>query len=334
MPDLSILTPAVATGVVRDLTPDENFTWYGKVPTSPLTSSDVCKWTIEKGARTIAKPNVPDAEANMVKRKGKRQVSSTLVRSREKELVPGSELNFTQVWDNTGPQRERAEAIATKAMKNLHDRATRLIEWSFWKALQNELVYEDDENGVSVDVDYHFTASHKAQATTSWDAATPVQLREMITAYKKLLSDDGKVRLTDAYCSQHTIDVIFDAFAKNNSTGLMTEQNKQDYQNGGELTNFMGIAWHVVQETYDTEADATVAYMPENRVIFGNFTQNNPLELAEGTSGDTEIPQDLTGLYSKSWDSHDPSGRTFLVGSNFLPVIYLPDQFACIDVIF
>lgn len=331
MPDLSILGPQVATGVVQDLTPDENFTWYGKVGTLPLTQSQSVTYDVHKNGQKMAKMNVIDAEANLVKRSGKTRNTLTLATIREKELVPGSEYNFTQVFENNEAQRQRAEGVAGDVLKNLNDRVGRRVEWTFWNALQGGVVYDTPD--VSVDLDYKIPSTHKITASTHWDTATQIQLVDQVNAVKKLIKTDGKVALTDAYTSLEVIQMIYGAFAKNNALNLLTEQNKADYQNGGTFSNFLGINWHIVDETYQTDADADTNYLPENRILFGNFTQNNPLRLAEGTSGDTQIPQDTVGRFSKSWDTPDPSGRTFLVGYNFAPIIYFPNQFAYMDVL-
>jgi len=331
MADLKLLEPAVATGVVQQMALPDDFTWYGKVATTPLTQSETAKWTVRRGSYNVAQPNTVDAEAHIAPRKGQHEVAAALVNSREKKVLPGSYLNFTQEFGEVNPQRETAEALLLEEMTDLKGRVDRLVEWSLWQAVQGSLVFNTED--VSASVDYGFQASHKQTAATGWDAATQIEIVNQIRAIQKLVKRDAQVNVTDAYLSQELMNLVFDSFAKNNSLNLLTEQAKQDFANGGTMRNFMGINWHVVTETYNAEdgAQTLVDYLPENRIIFGNFSVNNPLKLAQGTSGDAQIGQFVTGPFSKSWDSQDPSGRTILVGHNFLPVITYPDQIVVLD---
>lgn len=331
MADLKLLEPAVATGVVQQMATPDEFTWYGKIPTTPLTQSEFAKWTVRKGTYNVANPNTVDAEAHIAPRKAQREMAAALINSREKKVLPGSFLNFTQEFGEVNPQRETAESLVLEEMKDLKGRIDRLVEWSCWQAVQGGLVFNTPD--VSATVDYGFDASHKITASTGWDTATQIEIVNQVRAVQKLVKKDAQVKVTDAYLSQDLLNLVFDAFAKNNALGLLTEQAKQDYATGGTMTNFMGINWHVVTETYnaDDAAQTLVDYLPENRIIFGNFSVNSPFKLAEGTSGDASIGQFLTGPFSKSWDTQDPSGRTILVGHNFLPVITYPDQIVVFD---
>lgn len=329
MADLKLLEPAVATGVVQQMATPDEFTWYGKVPTSPMRDSETAKWTIRRGSYNVAQPNTVDAEAHIAPRKAQHEVAAALVNSREKKVLPGSYLNFTQQFGEVNPQRELAESLVLEEMTDLKGRIDRLVEWCLWQAVQGKLVFNTED--VSASVDYGFQASHKISASTGWDTATQLQIVDQIRAVQKLVRRDAQVNITDAYLSQDLMNLMFDSFSKNNGSNLMTDQMKQDFASGGTLTNFQGINWHVVAETYNAEdgANTLVDYLPENRIIFCNA--GNSLKLAQGTSGDTEVGQFVTGPFSKSWDSHDPSGRTILVGHNFLPIITEPDRFVVFD---
>lgn len=330
MPDLSLLTPAVATAAVKNFAVPDTFTWYGNVPTTPMTASQTAYWEVTRGTYNIAQPNTVDAEANIAPRKGKTLMAAALLNSREKKLLPGSLVNWSQVSGfQTDAERERAESVVLTELQDLKGRIDRLVEWSLWQAVQGVLTLNTPD--VSAVVDYNFLPSHKFASPTSWATATAAQIRADVLGIKNLIQNDGRVRATDAYCSQATLDTIYTALSQGNAP-LMTDQMKQDYTNGGAFTTFMGLNWHIVAETYNSSADQSlINYLPEGRVIFGNFSDNSPIKLAEGTTGDTEIDQFTTGVFSKSWDSHDPSGRVVLCGMNFLPIVERPDQIVVLD---
>lgn len=328
MPDVNdIYDSNVLTGVVNEMPMSDNYTWAGKLPVTPLSTASVATWEVERGSRTIAHPNSPGAEANIVGYQGRQYKSGSTIASREKKVIDQVVASWTRESASQA-QRQKAEEFVARQLADLNLRVTNLYEWACWQAIQGKIVFSSPD--VSVNVDMGFKDSHKVTAATPWASATAAQIRADIIALKELIRKDSFVPAKDVYAAPEVIDRIFTAFAE---TGQVSDRMKDAYWSEQSLPGFQGLNWHPVAQTYDVEnTSSTAFYMPKDTIFIGNYTDNKPFEILEGTAGDFEIPETVTGRYSKSWTEHDPGQRVVLVGSNFLPVITRPDQMASLKI--
>lgn len=328
MPDISLFEAAVLNGVVEKLTDPTDYTWLGTIPTTP-SPFPVASWEVIRGSRTVAKPNTPNAEAHIVPRMGRSLETASFIYVREKKVLEPTTLHWLRA-PGTLANKENAEKAAMRELKDLNQRVDNLQEWACWQAIQGSLVFDSPD--LSVVVDYKIPSSHKPTASTPWSSGTPASIISDVTAVKRLISRDGKVKPEVAYGAPETIDHIFAAFAGNGAS-LLSDRAKDQYYQTGVLPGFLQLDWRPVDETYDVEGqEGAEPYLPAGKVVFGNFTKNRPFEMLYGPSADDDAPANHIGKFSKSWKDKDPSARQILVENNFLPVLTRPEQVAILSV--
>jgi nitrogen fixation-related uncharacterized protein len=331
MPQIPLLEPQVLNEVVRLLQTPENLVLSNLLP-RVATPVSFYVWDIIKGSRTVAKPNVPNAEAHIVPRLGRAQRSASLVYLREKkEFDPTTTMWIRELGSISNVQRAE-EAI----MRELHDLNTRVdnfVEFACWKALQGSLQFTGSGTGQGPDVlsptvDYGFRSSHTVHPATGWNTASPVSIVQDVEAWKRLAMRDARVPLTDAWCTSVVIDRIFNAFATNAASGgmLLTDAMRTAFYQNGVLPGFMGLNWHVIEGQYDDDSGNTQLFLQDDALVLSNLAAGEAMKIIEGPSADFAAPQGHIGKFSKTWEQEDPSGRQGLLEYRFLPVITRPDQ--------
>ena len=103
MPDENdFFDSSTLVGVLNEITPNESFTWYGKVPTRPIQNAVTAEWEVEYGdALELAEFNTPGSEANLVGYSGRSYLSGSLMQFREKKLIDG----FVERWTRDSATR-------------------------------------------------------------------------------------------------------------------------------------------------------------------------------------------------------------------------------------
>lgn len=330
MPEINLYQPHVINGVLEKLTDPAKYTWLGNVPTinSPYP---VAEWDVVRGSRQISKLNTPNAEAHIVPRMGQSHQTHSFAYIRDKKVLEPTTLYWLRSPGTTSNQ-ENAEKAVMREVTDLNQRVDNAQEWALWQAIQGQLVYNDAQGAANV-VDYQMPASHKATATTAWATADYKAIIADVTSMKRLVNKDGRVSAKDAYAGPGTIDTIISAFAGAGNGSLLSDRMKDLYYTGGTLPGFLNLAWHPVDETYDTEDQTdSVQYFAEGKVLFGDFKTNDPVHMAYGPTADTDAPQGHTGKFSKSRQDFDPAARVILIELNFLPVVTRPEQIAILSV--
>lgn len=342
MPDISILQPTVLRRVVEKFTAPEKMTMLNMVPQSqhPFPSA---QWEVVQGSRAIARPNIPNSEANIVPQRGRASQSHTFIYLREKKIfTPTTLLWMRKVAESTGDLAvlQNAEQHVTREIEDLSSRADNFAEWALWQSLTGTLQYDNPETGVIADVDYMIPTAHKPTPGTGWDSAGPTSIVDDIRAWKKLIRRNGMVEPTDAFVTEATLTKIFNSFvtAGSSAGGLLSDRMKDEYYTTGVLPGFMKMNWRIQESTYDG-ADATYSstslrypsedtpFLAEDALVMGNFSANRPIELMVGPTADLEAPKNYTGKFVKTWQEKDPSGRQALLEWNIMPVITRPEQF-------
>jgi len=337
VPDISLLEPLVLLGVVDKLPTAQNLTMLNNTPKRQVPTQTVT-WDIIRGSRQMAKPNVPNSEAHIVGRLGREQASASLLYVREKKVFePTTLMWLREVGTINGKQNAEREVV--RELQDLNNRIDAFVEYTLWKALGGNLVLDFPD--VQASIDYKFPADHKVTTATAWTTATPAQIVADVQAAKKLVLNHGKVAPRAAYATQDTIDKIFHSFAANATVNgslvlqsggaLLSDRMKDEYISTGVLPGFLGLDWTPIEHVYETDAGDEIGYLADDTVIFGNFTDNRPVELLEGPTADFSAPANFIGRYSKSWFEPDPSGRQVLIEYNFLPIVTRPEQFVILD---
>lgn len=349
MPDISLLQPTVFRSVVERFTAPENLPMLSRIPKTPWPYP-TAQWDVLRGSRAVARYNVVNSEAHVVDRLGRSHETASFVHLREKKLFDPTTLQWIKAPGEIA--RVNAEAAVLRELKDLNTRFDNRVELDIWTMLSTgQLNLEDQELGVLGNVDYKFLSSHKPNAGTSWDAATPAQIVADIKAWKRLLERDGGVRATEAWTTDVVLDYIFDSFATRGAAGtnfaaaaLLSDNMKTQYYTTGLLPGFMGLNWQRNESVYDATGSAYTAnpanpndqtqFLPDTKLVLGNFTDNRPVELFEGLIADHDAPTNFTGKFAKNFREFDPSELQYLLAYSYLPVITRPEQFIAATVKF
>lgn len=330
MPDISLLEPLVLLGVVDKLPTPQNMLLLNSTPKRQVPTQTFT-WDIIRGSRMMAKPNVPNSEAHIVGRLGREQAAASLLYVREKKVFePTTLMWLREVGTVNGLQNAEREVV--RELQDLNNRIDAFVEYTLWKMLGGNLVLDFPD--VQANVDYKFPADHKVTAATSWATATPAQIVDDITAWKKIVLNHGRVPVTTAYATQNTLDRIIHAFVANGTTPgyLLSDGMRDQYYTTGTIRGFLGMDWTPVEHVYEDDQGNEIGYLADDTILMGNFDANRPIELVEGPTADFSAPANFIGRYSKSWQEQDPSGRQVLIEYNFLPIATRPEQWVIADI--
>lgn len=343
MPEISLLQPTVLRGVVERFTAPESLEMLSRIPQTPHPFPTV-QWEVIRGARAIARPNVPNSEAHIVPRLGRSQQSAAFIYLREKKVFEPTTLHWLRQAAGSLSElaNRRAEEAVLREVADLNQRFDNFAEFCIWQALTGELVL--DYPDVQATIDYQFLSTHKPQTAHGWDGASPTQIVEDIRAWKRLIRRDGRVEAKEAYATEKTIAYIFNSFAAAGLSApgtqggiLLSDRMKDQYYQTGVLPGFMGLQWKPQEAVYDATGAAYTSsptdpgqeelFLADDALIIGDFTSNRPIEMFIGPTADDEAPENFTGKFAKTWKDKDPSARQYLLEWNLLPVITRPEQF-------
>ena len=329
MPDISLLEPLVLLGVVEKLPSAQNMILLNGTP-KRQSPTQTFTWDIIRGSRMMAKPNVPNSEAHIVGRLGREQATASLLYVREKKVFEPTTLMWLREAGSVSG-RVNAEREVVRELADLNARIDAFVEYTLWKSLGGNLVLDFPD--VQATVDYKMPADHKVTASTSWATATPVQIVDMVTAWKKLILNHGRVNANKAYATQTTLDRIVHSFVANGSTPgfLLSDRMRDSFYTTGTIPGFLGMDWTPVEHVYEADNGDEIGYLADDTLLLGNFTDNRPVELVEGPTADFSAPQGFIGRFTKSWQEPDPSGRQILIEYNFLPIVTRPEQWVIAD---
>lgn len=352
MTDISILQPTVLRGVIEQFQTPETLTMLRRTPRTSNPFPTV-QWEVIAGSRNIATPNVPNSEAHIIPRQGRRSLSAAFVYLREKKVFEPTTIHWLRqvAANNDQLNRTNAEAAVLREIRDLNDRFDNFAEFLIWRALSGRI--EFDYNDVYTEVDYKFNPDHFIEATTDWrnedgstTAAGPKDLVADIRRATALVEKNGRVKATEAFASETTIDAIFDAYAAAGSSApgaLLSDSMKESYYRTGTLPNFLGLNWKIENSVFDATGSSYGAnpttpaqetrFLDQNTVLIGNLSANRPIELFEGPTADDEAPAGFTGKFAKTWKEKDPSARQALLEWNLLPVVTRPDQIVSLKVV-
>lgn len=315
---LSILNPTVLNGVLNKWVAPENMVGINLFPSEshpfPTVSYDVIK-----GSRTVAKYNVPNSEANIVKPLKVGKVSFSFLYAREKKVLEPTTLHWLRTPGTLA--QKNAEKAVTREMLDLNMRNERLVEYSIWKALSGSLVIDTER--VQASIDMGLSDTHKATADAAWNLKDTDIISD-IKAWKRLIRQDALTTATRVYLNTNTMEYLI----KNTGIkALMSEGMKARYLTDGVIPNLMGLDWIANDEMYHTDADVATMYIPDNYIVMlaTQVDGRSPFVLYEGPSADDSAPTGTTGKFAKTWKEEDPSARQILVERTWFPGILYPD---------
>lgn len=295
------------------------------VPKVPNPTETVA-WTILRGNKNIAVPNVPNSEAHIVATSGREAQTAGMIYLREKKVFEPTTIRWIKAAENSADPNtvSAAEQAVMREVTDLNNRFDTFWEWALWQALTGTLAV--NSGGVVASVDYLFSSSHKPTYTWTPGTTTPQTIVANIKAWRKLIQVDGEVDATDIYASSDTIDKIVNVFTNaTTGTSLLSDRMKDEYFTSGTIKGFLNLTWHTIDSTY-TKDGVTYNFLPAGGIVLGDLQTGRPIELAQGPTADDSAPIGFTGRFAKTWKEEDPSARQYLIEENALPVIRRPEQ--------
>lgn len=335
MPEISLLLPQVLLPTVQKFMVPETLTMLNMIP-SQAHPFPVANWDVLRGSRAIAQPNVPNAEAHIIPRLGRSQQSAGFVYLREKKVFEPTTIHWLRAPGSIS-SAGYAEQAVLREINDLNVRFDNFAEWCIWQMFTGKLKFDFPE--VQADIDYKMPASHLPAPLTGWGTATPQSIVNDLRAWKRTVRRDGRVEADQAFATEVTVQKIFDSFATNTGGvgSLLSDRMRDNYYQTGMFDGFMNLTWTMVESVYDavgaaygpdpTDPGEEALFLPDNALLIGNFTLNDPYKMLIGPSADDEAPDMFCGKFSKTWKEKDPSQRQFLLEYNFLPVMQRPEQF-------
>jgi len=289
-------------------------------------------WDVIRGSRQVGKPNVPNSEAHIVPRLGISQNSAAFLYYREKKVFSPTSIHWLRSPGSI-QNIQNAETAVMRDVNDLNERCDNLVEWACWQALSGHLNFATDD--VVCSVDYKLPATHTPTVVNEWGATgtTVAQIVGNVQAWKRLIRRDGRVKATEAWCTELTMTLILAAFTRASQT-LLSDRMRDAYYADGVIPGFMGLDWNEVESQYDSDENGTMAlFLPDYALAITNLQANRPMEIMHGPTADDSAPEGFTGKFSKTWKDEDPSARQVLLELNFLPIITRPEQVVyCSDV--
>lgn len=332
MPDIPLLNPVVLRGVVEKMTAPENLVMLNRISKTPWPYP-TAQWDVLRGSRQMARPNMPNSEAHIVPRLGRSQESASFVYLREKKVFEPTTIHWIRTPGELAARN--AEKAVMREVTDLNQRFDNFAEWTIWQMFTGLLEFSiatGDGSEVQASVDYQIPDSHKPTVSTSWASATPQQIRDMVTAWKRLVSRDGRVPALEAFLTEPTLNRIVQSFTANQASAeLLSDRMKDTFFSTGTLPGFLGLNWTPVEHVYETSDGTQTLFLPDDSLVIGNLRDNNPMELIEGPSADDDAPDNYTGKFAKTWKDKDPSARQYLLEWHFLPVLTRPEQLVYVE---
>lgn len=320
MPDVPLLQPAVLNGIIQKFTAPESLLGRQKLFGADRVNNSpdpYVVYDIIEGSREKAVPNVPNAEAHIVKQLGVGQVTASMIYMRDKKVFSPTTLRWLRKPGTTNVKD--AEAVVLRELQDMDNRFERFAEWCIWQAMTTGKL-EFTGGGVVIKIDYQFASDHKPTVTVDWDEANADIIGDVQT-FKRLVSRDGQAVLRNAYLNA----VAMTYFTKNQAIKDLlkgSQEKTNELLNTGQLTNVLGLTWKEYDMAYVDDNGTVTQYIPDGTAVFTSDENPDRWYFYQGPSADNAAPEGYIGKFAKSWEEQDPSARQHLEEWSFLPGIW------------
>lgn len=306
--EYTILQHKVMTELVKKF-PTPQFIGKAMFPERPI-DSNTAQWDEVHANRDMATYVVPDGEANIIKRLGVINRSSTVASLKEKKQLKGSTLAWLRK-PGTEHQSYGEQAVRDE-LADLDSRLEFRREWARWSALTGTLTVNQER--VKFVVDYGIAGSHKPTVGTSWSDVSADIISDL-NAWKTIIQQDSGETATTVYLNSIAMGYL----VKNTGIkGLMGETLKTQILQSGYITRVMGLNFIVYDVGYVPAGGSFTKFISDSYVFMVTSSIFAEEQLAPSTDPKSGYKP---GKFSKSWVSEDPAGIWVLIELNSLPVI-------------
>lgn len=272
----------------------------------------------------------------------------TLISSSENVLINQTDYMALRNYDNPMVQEMGAQEVA-RQIGQQKMRITNLRISAIASAFAKGAIYWDGPGnllpssaGAVSSVDYGVSATHKGSLNgilTNWSVNSTDIINEVNTVKRQALSDTGYPLMHVIYGRNVPGYIANNDSVRNFIRGSQSVAT-QFYQNGEIPNNFLGLNWipgytmffkdqyNVTQWWFDDDA---VVFIPDpNPMWWGNLEGSIAIcsDLGRVDIG-ANAPQDAitiaTGDYAYAVATNDPVNLKIVTGTNFLPVLKVPD---------
>jgi hypothetical protein len=292
-------------------------------------------WDILKANRTLADVVGKHSPSVSQKLEVIGQGNARLARSYENQPVPGSVLIQLRNPGSTSLAKGAAQVIA-RELKKLNDRIERRDEQMLCGALQGS--FDITIHGVTVTVDYKFSASHKCtiggaqiDAQTfaiAWsDPGADIKF-DVMKVQQKVMDDSGQMIRTAIISPEIKLDLMNNVDARD---FLKQTAQGEKFVQTGEIDQMWGLNWRTVRHSFKPEGGSVTRFWPSDTV---SFLPEPSTDVAYMSVGSDYIPtedrknmQEVIGKYAYAAIKDDPVAVLLYAGKVRIPIIAIPDAF-------
>lgn len=338
-PEISLLEPQILQGVVNKMEVKDDLVLLKSAPRESVPFP-FYRWEVTRGQRRMAVPNVPNSEAYIIPRYSSGWNEASLIYLRNKKTFQPTTLYWLKSAGQSASNRANAEAAVMRELEDLNNMHDVFFEYGLWQAIQGTLTYTAGPGvfgpgggAVTQTVDYKLPTSHKPTAT--WGTGTTIQtIANAFAAWRKLIQVDGQVNARTVYATSDTLNKIMQLLSTTENSGMLSDRMKDQYFSTGQVDGFLSLDWRPMDAEYTDAQGNVVKFIPDNRLVIGNFTDGRPYSLVQGPSADHQAPAGFIGRFTKSWLQPDPSDRQILIEDHALPIVQKPNQFVVANITF
>lgn len=329
--ELSILSHVSLTAAVQEFKygpADELATFFCPNP-QPTDGGDSFKYDVLKADRDMAAPTVAGAPSKRVALQAVDQKSGRCIHVKEHKALDGDTLaNLRQAGNR---RREVAQRKIGQELMLLQRRSARLRNYAVAQMLTGTLAISEDD--VKASIDYDVDSTHKPTASASW-ATSGTDIPTDIRTWKRLVMKDSGYTPTHAWCNEGVMAYLMANTAVKEYLG--TGAYKAQIGATGQITEFMGLTWHVYDLGYIPSGGSFTRYIADDKVVLTPDPDGQWCNLQEGSTmihpyGETDLVEAF-GKHAYSLFKDDPAGVQIHTGDVFFPCLYIPDAVVYADV--
>lgn len=271
---------------------------------------------------------VPGSQAyNMREGRAEKRVILEGINFRLKDTTSAEDLDYQQMNDFQGLD-VTLDGMLTR-MKNALKKSREVVATL---ALNGEINYAVWDEGNLLEYHVTFGDTLTYVPDTLWDAAENNEVAPFVDMKKMgeaIEEESGYVNTSVAYCASDVMDALI-LWAGKKGSGPFNDMIRIGEL--GRVMSFGGYNIYEVNTKYkDLLTNATKKTIPDGHICV--VAKDAPFEEAYASISDLKAGLRGVPMFSKSWESEDPSGRTVLLHSKPLPLVYVPKAICWAEVL-
>lgn len=289
----------------------------------------VAEWEVFDHSRKLA-PYTSRGGEGTVRAKGARVLkTNSYLHTRLTDICSGLDMKGLRRPGAASSSEAYGKQLVTDTLEDLVGQVHFAMEYAAVNILKGGTAsLTIDGASQTVGEAYSTSPDHTPTAGTTW-ATTSTDIISDIETWKSLIAQDAGEKADFIL-----LDPTAHGYLINNTTIQNYMKETADVDNvikEGRVGRLAGLDVIVYEEYYTSDAGASAVFWSTGYILIGCYGAKAKANMLIGPSEDVEAVG--PGIFSKSWESKDPSGIVVLVDANFLPTIGIPDCFVYADII-